>query len=213
MQRRTLLQTSVGLLLLRPVRALARVFQSPPFSAREIDTLSAIAEVVLPSDLNVQDRRRVVDRFVAWFVNYKPGADMGHGYGASTIRQPSGPSPVSRYPPQFAAIDAAARDRGAASFAALPVAQRREVIEKVLNDPQPVNRLPAQPTGASLVADFMGAYFTSADAWDRCYRAEIQRDNCRTLDNSAQQPRAITNGGRGVSPAEVPALKGRPADA
>ena len=54
-----------------------------------------------------------------------------------------------------------------------------------------MNRLPAQPTGANLVADLMGSYFTSADAWDVCYRAEIQRDSCRTLDNSAEPPRPV----------------------
>ena len=194
MLRRTLLQTGVGFFFIRPARALARILQAPPFSIAETETLSAIAEVVLPSDLSAQERKRAVDRFVAWFVNYRQGADMGHGYGASTLRQPSGPSPITRYPPQFAALAIAARQRQGATFAALPPAARREIVELFLNEPQPVNRLPAQPTGASLIADLMGSYFTSADAWDRCYRAEIQRDNCRTLDNSAEQPRAI--GGR-----------------
>jgi hypothetical protein len=194
--RRTLLQTGVAFFFLRPARALARILQAPPFSLAEIETLSAIAEVVLPSDLSAQERKRVVDRFVAWFVNYRQGADMGHGYGASTLRQPAGPSPVTRYPPQFVAIATAARERGGATFAALPAASRREIVEKLLNEPQPVNRLPAQPTGASLIADLMGSYFTSSNAWDRCYQAQILRDYCRTLDNSEQAPRAI-NGGRG----------------
>jgi hypothetical protein len=128
---------------------------------------------------------------VAWFVSYREGADMGHGYGASTLRPPSAASPALRYPQQFAALDAAARDRGAAAFAALAPAARREVIEKLLDEPQRVNRLPARPTGANLIADFMGSYFTSADAWDRCYRAEIRRDSCRTLDDSAAEPRPL----------------------
>jgi len=197
MLRRTLLQVALSLLAVRPVRALARMLQAPPFSTREIETLSAVADVVLPSALSAQDRKRVVDRFVAWFVNYKQGADMGHGYGASTLRQPSGASPVSRYPAQFAAIESAARERGGSTFASLPIPARREIVEKLLNEPQPVNRFPAQPTGANLVADLMGGYFTSADAWDLCYRAEIQRDNCRTLDDSANQPRTMRNGTSG----------------
>lgn len=197
MLRRTLLQAVAVFFAVRPVRALARILQAPPFSTREVETLSAIADVVLPSALNAQDKKRAVDRFVAWFVNYRQGADMGHGYGASTLRQPSGPSPVSRYPPQFAAIENAARERGGGTFASLPAAARREIVEKLLNEPQPVNRLPTQPSGANLIADFMGSYFTSADAWDLCYRAEIQRDNCRTLDNSERAPRPIANAGRG----------------
>jgi hypothetical protein len=195
MLRRTLLQVAASLLAVRPVRALARMLQAPPFSTREIETLSAIADVVLPTALSAQDRKRVVDRFVAWFVNYRQGADMGHGYGASTLRQPSGPSPVSRYAPQFTAIEAAARERGGGTFASLPAAARRDIVEKLLNEPQPVSRLPAQPTGANLIADFMGSYFTGADAWDLCYRAEIRRDSCRTLDDSTRQPRAIGRAG------------------
>jgi hypothetical protein len=57
-----------------------------------------------------------------------------------------------------------------------------------LNGAQPVNRLPAQPNGQSLIADFMGFYFTSADAWDLAYQAQIGRDRCRTLDGSDLPP-------------------------
>src|SRR4030095_4359630 len=159
MLRRTLLQFIAALVVSRPIRSLARVLQAPPFKPLAIATLVALADVVLPADLASAGRRRVVDRFVAWFVNYREGADMGHGYGASTLRTPSGPSPALRYPEQFAALDAAARDRGAASFSALPPAARREIVEKVLNEPRPVNRLPDQPTGANLIADVMGSYF------------------------------------------------------
>lgn len=161
------------------------------FDADQTATLNALAETVLPSGLSANDRRLAVRSFVSWFANYKAGADMGHGYGASTLRQPSGPSPIARYPPQFAALADAARARGAASFAGLPIAARREVVEVFLNQPQPVNRLPAQPTGANLVADFMGSYFNSQDGWNLCYRAEINRDACRTLDNSEKAPAPI----------------------
>ncbi len=191
MLRRTLLQIAAALVVLRPIRSLARVFQPPAFSDSNVATLTAIADVVLPSDVGASERQRVVDRFVAWFASYREGADMGHGYGASTLRVPAGPSPARRYPDQFAGLDAAARDRGAATFAALAPAARRDIVEKLLNEPKPVNRLPAQPTGVNLIADFMGSYFTSADAWDRCYRAQIGRDSCRTLDDSAGQPRPL----------------------
>ena len=165
-----------------------RVAQTPAFGAAEVATLSAIADVVLPSGLTADDKRLAVRAFVAWFTNYRQGADMGHGYGSSTLRGPSGPSPIARYPAQFAALDAAAAEKGTATFAKLPLAARREVVEAFLNQPQPVNRLPAQPTGANLVADFMGSYFNSQDGWNRCYRAEINRDACRTLDDSEKPP-------------------------
>jgi Gluconate 2-dehydrogenase subunit 3 len=190
MLRRTLLKIVAALVVIRPMRALARVLQGPPLKALDVETLTAVADVVLPSSLGATGKQQAVNRFVAWCANYREGADMGHGYGASTLRSPSSPSPALRYPDQFAAMDAAARERGAARFAALAPAARLEIIEKLLNEPRPVNRLTAQPTGINLIADFMGSYFASADAWDRCYRAEIGRDSCRTLDDSADQPRS-----------------------
>jgi hypothetical protein len=192
MLRRTLLKSLAAALAARPAGTLAQ--QAPAatsFSPTEIETLHAIADVVLPAEIGADARRKAVATFVSWFANYRQGADMGHGYGSSVLRAASGPSPFSRYPAQFAALDAAASVRGGQTFRALPASERRAVVGQVLNDPQPVNRLPPQPTGANLVADLMGSYFTSADAWDVCYRAEIQRDSCRTLDNSAEPPRPI----------------------
>jgi len=187
MKRRTLLKSLAGAVVARPVAALA---QTPPssFTSSQIATLNALAEVVLPSEIGVAARERVVKSFVSWFANYKAGADMGHGYGASTVRQTSGPSPIVRYPEQFDGLDAAAKAQGAASFRALPASARVVIVEQFLNEPGPVNRLSAQPNGANLVADFMGRYFTSADAWDVCYRAEIRRDACRLLDDSEKPP-------------------------
>lgn len=161
------------------------------FSASDVATLAAIAEVVLPSALTDDDRRLAVRAFTSWFADYREGADMGHGYGSSTLRASSGPSPIARYRTQFAALDAAAAGRGAASFAALSRAARRDVIEAALDTPQRINRLPGQPTGANLVADFMGSWFNSQDGWNLCYQAEINRDSCRTIDDSLQPPRAI----------------------
>jgi hypothetical protein len=195
MHRRTLLKAFGALFVARrparPIALPAQAASPAAFSAAEINALGAIAEVALPSSLTAEDRRLAVRSFVAWFANYKPGADRGHGYGSSSLRTPSGPSPIARYPAQFASLDEAARQRGAPAFAALPIPARREVVEAFLNTLQPVGRMPAQPTGANLVADFMGAYFNSQDAWNLCYRAEINRDACRTLDNSEKPPAAI----------------------
>jgi len=196
MNRRTLLKAIGALFVARqaalPAGTAAQAgTPAATFAAADVTTLGAIAEAVLPSTLTSDDRRLAVRAFVSWFTNYRPGADMGHGYGSSTLRGPSGPSPIARYPPQFAALTAEAKQRGAATFAVLPIAARREVVVAFLNQPQPVNRLPAQPTGANLVADFMGSYFNSQDGWNLCYRAEINRDACRTLDNS-EKPPAVT---------------------
>lgn len=192
MKRRTLLQSFVGAFVATPLmrwRASARTLDD--LSDANIATLKAIAEVVVPSAAGAEGRQRAVAQFTAWVANYKEGADRGHGYGNSQLSQPTGPSPAARYSAQFAALDQAARDQGAASFAAAALAVRRTIVENALNTPQPVTRLPNRPTGANLVADFMGMYFSSAEAMDLCYQAEIGRDTCRGLENSELPPKPM----------------------
>jgi hypothetical protein len=213
--RRTILQLLTTAAATTPLRRLAIFAQAPPaITDSQTATLKAIAEVVLPSAISREDRDRVVAAFVAWVHNYKEGAEMGHGYGSSSLRQPSGPSPAARYPAQFAALDDAAKASGAGSFAALSVDARRAAIEAVLNGPQPLNRLPAQPNGQSLIADFMGFYFTSPDAWDLAYQAQIGRDKCRMLDGSDNPPEPLgrnSERAQRVSPRERRGESGAPA--
>jgi len=188
MLRRTLLRSFATGVLAAPFRRLRLFAQAPPLASADIAMLDAIAEVVLPGEIGADGRKRAVAAFVAWVRNYREGADMGHGYGSSTLRVRSGPSPAARYPAQFAALDEAARARGGRSLATLAIDERRAVIEAALNGPQPVTRLPTSPTGANVIADLMGSYFTGADAWDLCYRADIGRDRCRALEGSDRPP-------------------------
>ena len=195
--RRTLVTLGGAVVAWRPfarLKVLAQAPSSPAFTPDQIKMLGGIAEVTLPSSLDTEGRDGAVRKFVAWHVNYREGADMGHGYGNSTVRQRSGPAVAGRYGAQFAALDQSARAQGAASFVAAAAPVRRSVVESALNTPQPVNRLPARPTGANLVADFVGLYFNSAGAFDLAYQAAIGRDDCRGLENSDQPPAAM--GGR-----------------
>jgi len=189
MKRRTLFQSVAALLLARPFAR--STLAAPPqaaLSAGDIATLHAIGDVVLPDAIGGDGKQLVVDRFVAWVKNYREGADMGHGYGASTLRRPSGPSPALRYPPQVTALDQAAAAMGAQTFASASRDQRVSLVEARLNEPERVTRLPAQPTGANLIADLMGFYFNSPDARDLCYQRAIGADRCRSLDGSEQEP-------------------------
>jgi hypothetical protein len=188
MKRRTLFQTAVALLVTRPWARGRALAQASAITDRDVATLHAIGEVVLPAAIGDMGRRIAVEKFVRWVRNYREGADRGHGYGASTLSTPSGPSPAMRYPAQFAALARAASSRGGASFAALPLEARRAIVEDALNLPSPVARLPARPTGANLVADFMGFYFNSPDAYDHCYQRDIGKDACRSLAGSENPP-------------------------
>jgi Gluconate 2-dehydrogenase subunit 3 len=194
MKRRTVLRSFAAVVATRPLARLELLAQSPALNDTEITTLAALADVVLPASIGAAGRRDVVDGFVSWVRNYKEGADRGGGYGNANLAPPTGPAPARQYPAQFAALDAAARTRGAASFAALAPADRRAVVEAALETPTRVTRLPGRPNGSSLIADFMGFYYTSADAFDVAYQAEIGRDKCRGLDGSDKRPGPL--GGR-----------------
>jgi hypothetical protein len=196
--RRALLKLTGMVVAWRPfarANVFAQAAPAPVFTPDQINTLGAIAEVTLPSALDADGRDNAVRKFVSWHVNYREGADMGHGYGNSTLRQKSGPPVSPRYPAQFAALDQSARAQGAASFAAASAAIRRAIVEAALNTPQPVNRLPARPSGANLVADFLGMYFNSAGAFDLAYEAAIGRDDCRGLEDSDKAPAPLKTGG------------------
>src|SRR5690349_22859981 len=106
-----------------------------------VAVLLAIAEVVLPAE---SDRKAAVTAFTSWIDNYKEGADTDHGYGNTRIRA-LGPSPARNYATQLAALDTAARSKGAASFAAAPVDQRRAMLEQAIADARS-DRLSARPT-------------------------------------------------------------------
>jgi hypothetical protein len=146
-------------------------------------TLAAIAEVVLPSEA---DRAAAVAAFVKWIADYKEGADTDHGYGNTRVRS-TGPSPARNYPAQIAALDVAAKAKGAAGFVAATLDQRRAIVEAAIAEAK-VERLPARPTGAHIAADLMGHYFNSPAAADLCYRAAIGRDACRGLAGSENKP-------------------------
>jgi hypothetical protein len=147
--------------------------------------LLPIADAVLPESLGDAGRRAVAADFLAWHHEYRAGAEMDHGYGFTRLRTtPEAPS--ARYEEQLAELDRAARSRGA-TFAALPVADRRALLDTALASAG-IERLPARPTGGHVAADLMGFYFNSSAAADDCYRAVIGRDACRGLQDSDRRP-------------------------
>ena len=189
MKRRTVLKSLEAVLVIRPlswVRLLAqgRVEIAPAERA----TLLALAEVVLPTALGPEGRELVVGRFARWVREYREDADMGHGYGFARLRAASGPAPANQYPAQFEALDAAARARGRSAFTEASVDERSAMAEAALNAAPRVTRLPSRPTGANLVADFMGFYFSSTEARDLAYGRQIGRDRCRSLEGSEERP-------------------------
>ena len=158
--------------------------QAPDLSATDEARLLALAEVVLPAELGA-GRSAVVDDFVRWTRGYREGAEMDHGYGITHLRKTPAP-PAARYPAQLAALDRAARARGA-SFDALDLESRRVLVEAAIAAAR-VERLPARPTGDHVATDLMAFYFQSPAANDLAYDAAIGRDQCRGLPGSSERP-------------------------
>jgi len=186
MQRRTLLQMLAGAaawLRLSP----AVLAQAPGLTPADEALLRALADVVLPTEIDPLARSSVVDDFVHWTKNYREGAEMDHGYGFPRLRR-TPPSPASRYPAQLAALDRAARGRGA-SFDSLDAGARREIVEAAVAAAK-VERLPVRPTGDHVATDLMAFYFQGPAANDLAYRAAIGRDQCRGLPASDERPKA-----------------------
>jgi hypothetical protein len=162
-----------------------------PFDAAQRATLESIADVVLPAEIGDAARRDAVRGFVRWIRGYREGADMEHGYGHTRVHA-TGPSPARRYPVQIAALEKAARARGADTFTSLLVDARRSILEGAILDAA-VERLPTRPDGGHLATDLMAFYFRSATAANVCYRARIDRDSCRGLPGSERAPAALAS--------------------
>jgi hypothetical protein len=188
MTRRLLLRLAGAVTALWPLSTI-RLFAWPGAQAATLDrpTLLAVAEVVLPSSLTADERADAVSAFVTWVAGYRAGADAGHGYGATRPRT-TGPSPSAAYPGQIAALDAAARAEGGASFADLNPAARRRLIASALTTPTRITQLPSRPSGGHVVADFMGLYFHGPQGYNLAYAAAINREDCRGLDGSDRPP-------------------------
>jgi hypothetical protein len=190
MQRRTLLR------FIGTAAAWARI--PLPVSAQVVELgaadearVRAIAEVVLPGELGPAGRAAIVDGFLRWIRNYREDAEMDHGYGFTRLRR-TPPSPAAKYSAQLAALDRAARTRGAA-FEALDVAARRAVVAAAI-DAARVERLPVHPTGDHIATDLMGFYFHGEAANDLAYRSLIRRDSCRGLPGSDNVPPRLSAG-------------------
>jgi hypothetical protein len=190
MKRRTLLQWIASSAAVAPILRL-RVFAQPrELTADAVATLHEIAPTVLPSALGAERMRGIVDNFVAWTRGYREGVALSHGYGHPRL-QKTGASPVPGYVSQLAALDAAARAKGA-RWQALDPEVRRGLLDDAFVKAG-VRNLPPRPLGQHVIADLMAFYFRSSEANDDCYSAMIQREVCRPIQITTRRPDAKHN--------------------
>ncbi|HEY2013736.1 MAG TPA: hypothetical protein VGH38_09565 [Bryobacteraceae bacterium] len=178
MRRRTLLRWIASLGSAVRFTGLHAWAQTAGFPGDHGDTLGSLAAVVLPSELGAERIRAVAQNFEHWVRDYRPGAEMDHGYGFTRIRNKPA-SPAAAYLRQLEGLRAPLAGGDAES--------RRHAVETALEEAK-ITELPRTPDGRHVAADLMSFYFRGADANDLCYRAAIGRDKCRGLAGSDNPP-------------------------
>jgi hypothetical protein len=183
MRRRTVIQVMMGALTARPRYVRSAV--QPPFGDTHRTRLLALAAAVLPTEIGDAGHAGAVDQFLRWVEDYRPGAEMDHGYGATRPRV-TAPSPAAGYLAQLDDLDT----RAGGSLAARTVSERQQAIAAALEAAK-ITALPRRPNGGHVAADLMAHYFRGAAANDLAYRRAIGRDACRGLAGSADRPAAL----------------------
>lgn len=187
MRRRTLLKWLASMAAVLRLERLQLWAQPRELSDGDVATLHEIAPTVLPSSLGLARIRDLVDRFATRTRDYREGVALAHGYGHPRL-QKSGPSPVARYSSQLAALQSAAKARGA-DWTALDLEARRAILDVSIADAG-IRGLPSRPMGQHVVVDLIAFYFRSSEANDDCYRAQIGRETCRPLVVTTRRPAA-----------------------
>lgn len=178
MRRRTLLRWIASLGSATRFTTLRTWAQTAAFPGDHSQTLAALAAIVLPSEVGPEGARAIARNFERWVREYRPGAEMDHGYGFTRLRnKPASPAPA--YLRQLESL-------GPALTGADPAAARR-AVESALDEAR-ITDLPRTPDGRHVASDLMAFYFRSSDANDLCYRAAIGRDKCRGLAGSDNPP-------------------------
>ena len=188
MKRRTLLQWIAGALASVPLLRVRLAAAVDDLSADQILVLHDVAGTVLPSSLGPKGTDAAVAAFVRWMRGYKEGVPLSHGYGDPQLVR-TGPTPVSAYAGQIAALQDAARTRGG-RFGALDLNARRAVLDEALSSAG-VRSLPGRPTGTHVVSDLMAHYFRSSAAADLCYNAHIGRNTYRAIQITTVRPKPL----------------------
>ena len=149
------------------------------------ETLDALGAAILPTELGSAQISRVVAGFRRWIDGYREKAEVNHDYGGSRLRF-TGPTPATRWTRQLDELDATARAAHGAPFAALTVAQRRDIVRPLLVGERGI---PQNPDGATHVAlALLGFFYGSPLATDICYDAAIGKNSCRPLSESPKHP-------------------------
>ena len=155
--------------------------QSVPGIDIDLQVFERLATALLPSELDAEHRAEVVSGFLRWLRDYRPDAEMDHGYGFTRERH-TAPHPGLGYTDDVAALQGSARDRYGRSLVELDDQQLGALLAEAIEALVAENgRLPGRPDGTHIAIDLLAHYYRSGPATDRCYGVAIRRETCRGL--------------------------------
>jgi len=158
--------------------------------ADDAETLRALAEAVLPSELGREGIARVVRDFQRWIDDYREHAEIVHGYGTSALRF-TRPSPRAKWALQLEKLGHRTSDVGhRGGFASVPLEARRTIVADELKD-EKVDRMPDVATAPHVAIGLLAFFYGTAEAADLAYEARIGREQCRPLAASPRKPLPI----------------------
>jgi hypothetical protein len=148
---------------------------SLPPERRQLD---ALAEVMLPSVLTLAERSAVVDDHLVWVRGYEPGR-----------RRRKGPPPQrfapAHYRDDLERLDRDARAAHGRAFAALPLADRVQLVETTLTPEMPV-----QADSPHVAWALLWRWYESPGGHNHCVGARVDPHTPRPLTGSVVPPKA-----------------------
>ena len=154
-------------------------------------TLRPLAEAVLPSELGPAGVERAAGAFARWIAGYREGEELLHPYGSDRISR-TGPSPAARWVEQLTALEREARARHGVAFAALPRAQRDQLVRDALSPVEVGARVPAPSSAPHVALALLAHWLDSPEATNLCYRRRIDPRTCRPLRDAPREPVALS---------------------
>ena len=166
----------------------------PVPAVEEGELLRALAEVVLPAEIGAGARSGAIERFVHWYEAFEPVAELDHPYLSSDEIRYGPPDPRPLWQAQLEALELEARKRHGRGFVELRPAQRERLLRRQL--PRRLPQSLMHPSEAPHVALALCAwFFSSPEANDLCYGAQIGRHECRGLPGVEKPPAPLASSG------------------
>ena len=181
-----LMAAGLSALLVLPRRLWGQALEGLPDAP-----LLAIGQSVLPEELGVEGRERIVVGFQRWLNNFRPEPEMAAGWGSAEI--PHGaPDPTLRWIRQLEQLDEMAGQRRGTAFADLAEAERLALLRAAITEESLPLRSPAE--ARHVAVGLLAFFYRSPEATNLCYQAAINSQSCRDLAAAREKPSLLQPG-------------------